>query len=190
VTVTDGGDLTSSARITINVVDANYAPTCADAAFSIDENSAVNAKVSPDTAMSATDQDTGDTLRWTLVNDNIDGAFQISSTTGKITVAKAILDHEARPEFNITVQVQDSGAGRLTGTCFAAISISDVNEAPTLPTLGSMEIREDAMSGFNLGAVLGSDVDDGDVLTYSITAGDSSSAFNIDSSSGNVTRNN
>jgi len=98
-----------------------------------------------------------------------------------------VLDHETRGFYNISIQVEDDGAGRLKGACFAEIEVTDVNEAPVLENnLGTVEFFENDADGTDGGRVEGEDVDDGDVITYTISAGDATGAFAIDSTAGNV----
>ena len=80
----------------------NAAPVISDQTFSLAENSdnGTVAGMAP-----ATDADLpNDTLTWSITGGNINGAFDINSTNGEITVAdKAAVDFETTPVFNLTV---------------------------------------------------------------------------------------
>jgi len=103
VTVEDGGGLSSSAQVTIRITDTNFKPSCTPKEFTIPENSPKSTATSPSSGMVVTDRDVGDEHTWSLIGD--DGVFQISSSSGKISLAKAVLDHETRGFYNLTVQV-------------------------------------------------------------------------------------
>ncbi|GFR96077.1 cadherin EGF LAG seven-pass G-type receptor 3, partial [Elysia marginata] len=85
--------------------------------------------------------------------------------------------------------VKDGGATELTGTTSLTVSISPDNEhTPTISSQpsGTVSIDENESVGTSVASVTGADSDTGDEgsLTYSITAGNTGSAFTIDASSG------
>lgn len=83
--------------------------------------------------VSATDEDTGDTLTYTTESGNTGGVFTIGSATGIITVGDD-LDHETTPSYTLTVQVDDGNGG--TDTATVTISVTDVAEDPPLAPSG------------------------------------------------------
>ena len=73
-----------------------------------------------------------DTLTYAITG-NTGGAFAIDPQTGAITVANsAAVDFETTPVFNLVVIVIDDGAGNLSDTANLTVSLSNVNEPPTL----------------------------------------------------------
>ncbi|MFT5489908.1 MAG: hypothetical protein ACI8V5_000247 [Limisphaerales bacterium] len=73
-----------------------------------------------------------DTLTYAITG-NTGGAFAIDPQTGAITVANsAAVDFETTPVFNLVVIVIDDGAGNLSDTANVTVSLSNVNEPPTL----------------------------------------------------------
>jgi sugar lactone lactonase YvrE len=100
--------------------------------------------------------DLRDSLTYTITGGNTGGAFAIDSNTGKITVANSsALDYETNPTFNLTVQVEDSGA--LTDTATITIDLNDVNEAPPVVNDQSFSVDENASNSTVVGTVLVSD---------------------------------
>jgi len=132
------GFLNETGRIVLNLPDAppaNAAPSVADQAFAVDENSAAGTAVG---AVAASDADAGQTLRFAFVGGNESGAFAIDAATGRITVANAAaLDYESRASFALAVQVTDDGGPALSSTATVTVNLRDVNEAPVLDNSGS-----------------------------------------------------
>ena len=76
--------------------------------------------------------------------------------------------------------------GTLTDTQGVTVSVSDVNEAPTISTGASGSVAENAATSTVIYDAAASDVDAGDGITFSV-AGADSSLVSIDPSSGEVT---
>jgi putative intracellular protease/amidase len=109
-------------------VSANHAPTVLDANWTLAENSAMGTLVG---TVMASDPDQGQTLSYTIVGGNTNGAFAINAATGAVTVANAAaLDFETNPVFTLTVQVTDNGQPALFDTGEITIHLQDVNESP------------------------------------------------------------
>jgi hypothetical protein len=82
----------------------------------------------------ATDPDAGQTLSYSIVGGNTNGAFAIDPSTGAITVADAAaIDFEATPVFTLTVRAVDDGAGALAGFGEITINLRDVAESRVPP---------------------------------------------------------
>ncbi len=180
--VTDSGGLTLDRRFMISLVDLNEAPVLVGGAFGLPENSANGTLIG---TLSASDVDAGDQLTFTLVSGNTGGAFAIDAVTGAITVANtAALDFEAHSTFSLIAQVADRAG--LTNQQTVSVSLSDVNEQPVI-LAGTYHIHEWSSVGNLVGIVAASDVDAGDVLTYSFVAGNTGGRFAIDPNSGDIT---
>ncbi|MFN9911863.1 MAG: cadherin repeat domain-containing protein, partial [Pirellulaceae bacterium] len=77
------------------------------------------------------DVDSGDTITYSIVSGNTNSTFSINSSTGHLTVGNsASLDFETSPTFNLVVRATDSNG--LTTDQSIAISLTDVNDAPTI----------------------------------------------------------
>jgi carbon monoxide dehydrogenase subunit G len=80
--------------------------------------------------------------------------------------------------YNVTVQVSD---GTLTATKDIAVTVTNVNEAPSITSSGAVNAAENQTA---VQTVTGTDPDAGTTLTYSITGGADSAKFTINSTTG------
>lgn len=176
VTVSDGRDSISQAII-ISITDKNDAPTFVAAPYSItvDENTTTSSLLT----ISASDQDTADTLNFLLLGSGSE-LFSIHLTSGVVALTTA-LDYEVTSLYTLTVRVSDSNGG--IATTSLTVTVSDVNDSPQfLGTPYSATISENLPSGSDVIKITAIDAD-GDSLTYSLS-GTNSGHFQISSSSG------
>ena len=184
ITVSDGA-LTDSINVTVNVTNVNEAaPSFTDGSSttrSVAENTASGQNI--DSAVAATDGDTGDTLIYTLAGTDA-ASFSIVTTSGQLQTSAA-LDYETTTSYSVTITVSD---GSLTDSITVTINVTDVNEAPSF-TDGSSTTRsvaENTASGQNIGsAVAAMDVDSDTTLNYTLGGTDAAS-FSIVSTSGQL----
>jgi uncharacterized delta-60 repeat protein len=149
VRVYDNGSpvLATVAPITIQLADVNEAPSLTGATYSLAENSAVGTVVG---TVTGTDPDAGQSLTYSIVAGNANGAFAINAVTGQITVANsASVDYETTPVFNLTVQVTDNGSPVLSDSAVVVIQLLDQSEGVTVgldvtPGDSSNSIRRNA----------------------------------------------
>ena len=137
VAVSDGA-LSDSQAIAVTVSDVNEAPANqppaitsngggATAALDVAENSTAV------TTVTATDPDAGDTLSYAIAGGADAARFTINATTGALAFAAAP-DFEAPADaggdnvYDVTVAVSD---GALSDSQAIAVTVSDVNEAPS-----------------------------------------------------------
>lgn len=161
----------------------NRAPVVNNQSFILDENSPNGTVIG---TVVATDPN-GDTLSYSITAGNTSGAFAINASTGVLAVANsAALDYETTPQFSLTVRVADPGG--LSDTAIISIALNDVAEGNRAPVVNnqSFSVSENSANGTTVGTVVASDPD-GNPLTYSITAGNTSSAFAINASTGVLT---
>ncbi len=181
VTATDGGNLSDTTTVTINVTNVNEAPTFASSTTtrSIAENTASGQNIG--TAVAATDVD-HTSLTYTLGGDDA-AAFSIVSTTGQLQTSAA-LDRETKASYSVTVTASD---GSLSDTTTVTINVTNVNEAPSFASsTATRSIAENTASGQNIGsAVSATDVDANTTLAYTLGGTDASS-FSIVSTSGQL----
>ncbi len=119
----------SNVNFTISAV-ANLSPVVNNQSFNLPENVPNGTVVG---TVTASDDDAGQSLTYSITGGNTGTAFAINSSTGQITVANSsVLNFETNPTFNLTVQVTDSGAPSQFDTATVTINITDVNEAPSL----------------------------------------------------------
>lgn len=106
----------------------NQAPVAQDVGWQLTENSAAGTVVG---IVSATDPDSGQQLSYSILQGNVNNAFEIDPVTGQITVANAAaIDFEASPEFQLLVRVSDNGENALSDTAIVTITLQNVLETP------------------------------------------------------------
>ena len=189
VHVSDGNGGTDTIGVAINVTDVeeNNAPVFVEGSAterSIPENTPAGRNIGA--PVSATDLDEEDVLTYSL--SGVDAAsFGIVSTTGQLRT-RAPLDYEKKNTYSVAVHVSDGNGG--TDTIGVAINVTDVNEnnAPVFVEGSATErsIPENTPAGRNIGApVVATDLDEEDVLTYSLSGVDAAS-FGIVSATGQL----
>ena len=175
------GTLSSTATVSIKLSSVNEAPVITDQPFTLPENSLDGITVG---TVTATDPDVGDNLSYTITAGNDLNAFAISNA-GVLTVADSSqLDFETNPIFNLTVQVSD---GSLSHTATISINLTDINESPVINDQ-SFSLAENSADNSVVGTIIANDTE-GDMLVYSITAGNDSNVFSINNSTGAITVN-
>ena len=171
--VRDEMNSTSSAAVmTVNLNPVNDKPSAAvENKFEIEENSAVGTVVSG--SIKVTDVD-DNAFVYTLVGGATD-IFQINSSTGEISVKKAVLDHETKSTYTVTVHVRDMAstttlADTLSYNVAVTIRVTDVNEKPSIVD-ANLNVPEICDSGTVVGPVVASELDTAAAytqLTYTI----------------------
>ncbi|WP_421877886.1 cadherin domain-containing protein [Pacificispira sp.] len=122
---TDTGGLSNEWQVSIAVTDANDAPDTPTVSLvpSIGEHATIGAVVG---TASATDQDVGDSVSYSLVDDH-GGAFAIDADSGVITVAGS-LDYETDAAPVLQIRATDSGGLSSVGS--STLTVTDENDAP------------------------------------------------------------
>jgi gliding motility-associated-like protein len=131
VRVTDAGGLTFEKEFIISVINVNEAPTAlALSNTSVLENVASGTAVG---TLAGTDADAGDTFTYSLVSGT--GSTDNASFTivGNSIRTAAVFDFENKNSYSVRVRVTD--AGGLSFERAFTITITDVNEAPTLTAI-------------------------------------------------------
>ena len=185
----DGNGGADTATVTITVTDANEAPVFnpGSYAFSIAESANTWTSVGQ---LTATDQDAGDTVTYSITSGNADDRFMIDWNYGDILLMKE-LDYETTSSYTLTVEARDGNGG--TATAVVVITVTQANGSPTAnesPTFDTASYDfttpEDAATGGSVGAVSASDPDEGQSVAYSITAGNDAGKFSINAGTGEV----
>ena len=192
IRVTDGGSNTYEKPLTISITDENEAPAVSDQNFSIDENSSNGTAVG---IIPASDVDAGQALTYSITGGNLGNAFAINAGTGEIAVNDgSVLDYESYDiimsgyTLSLTVQVTDDGIGSLSDSATITVNINDINEVPVVGDQ-SFSLDENSSNGTNVGTIAASDVDAGQIISYSITSGNLGNTFAINTFSGQITIN-
>ena len=170
--VRDEMNSTSGAAImTVNLAAVNDKPSATASEFTIVENSAVGAKATGSLVVKDVDDNA---FVYTLVGGATD-IFQINSSTGEISVKKAVLDHETKSTYTVTVHVRDMAstttlADTLSYNVAVTIRVTDVNEKPTIVD-ANLKVPEICDSGTVVGPVVATERDTAAAftkLTYTI----------------------
>ena len=173
----NGGQATSS--LTVTVSDENDSPVFIGTPYSVslDEDVPIGTTV---LQTSAIDEDTSDTLTYSLSGNN-SSDFSIASNTGFVTTAVA-LDYESISSYSLTVSVTDRAA---TTTQALTISITDKNDVPGFVAAPySVTVPENTTSS-SLLTVSATDHDIADTLNF-LLLGTGSELFSIHLTSGVV----
>jgi VCBS repeat-containing protein len=191
VTGVGGGDrlYVDNVQVSYDTGAANSAPTISSngggttASVTVGENSTVV------TTVTATDVDAGHTLGYSIAGGADAARFTINNSTGQLSFVsapsyEAPADSGGNNVYDVTVQVSDGQGG--TDTQALAVTVANVNEAPTDLALSANTVAEHAANGTVVGTVSGSDVDTGDTKTYSLTD-NAGGRFAINSSAGQIT---
>ncbi|HEY9698799.1 MAG TPA: cadherin domain-containing protein [Trichocoleus sp.] len=187
VRTTDQGNLSFEKVLTIGIQNINEAPTdIALSANSVDENLPIGSVVG---AFSTVDQDAGDSFTYSLVTgtgstDN--GLFTIDNTTGQLKL-NVVPNFETKNSYSIRVRSRDQGG--LTTEKVFAITVKNVNEAPSDITLSANNVDENQPIGTVVGTLSTADPDASSSFTYSLVTGTGStdnSSFTIDPTTGQL----
>ncbi|TJY65521.1 PKD domain-containing protein [Sphingobacterium alkalisoli] len=156
-----GGTNVPVGIVNVNITSVNDAPT--DVLLdnnSVAENEPVGIVVG---LFSAIDVDNGDTFTYTLVPGSGDGGNSAFSIEGNELRTAAVFDFDVQNSYSIRVRVTDSG-GLVLELPFS-ISITDVNEAPTVVNpIPNQNIDQGEELNFQFAV---NTFEHGDVLTYS-----------------------
>ena len=178
VSVTDGTVIVTQA-LSISVTDKNDAPafTAAPYSLTVQENTTSNSLLT----VSATDQDTSDTLKFLLLGTGSE-FFSIHLTSGVVALT-TVLDYEVTSLYTLTVRVSDSNGGVVTTSL--TVTVSDANDSPQFLGIPySATVSENLPIATDVIKIAAFDAD-GDSLSYSLS-GTNSGHFQISSSSGLV----
>ncbi|XP_017654317.1 protocadherin beta-2-like isoform X1 [Nannospalax galili] len=172
IQATDGGGLTGSCVVFVQVMDLNDNPpelTMSTVNNHISENL-------PETVVaifSVSDPDSGDNGKMLCsLQDDLPFSLKPSAENFYTLVTNTALDRETRSEYNITITVTDLGTPRLKTQHNITLQVSDVNDnAPAFSQASyTMYVPENNSPALHIGTVRATDSDSGAnaQLTYSL----------------------
>ena len=188
ITVSDGA-LSATQNVIVTVLDANDDPVIADASRSVGENSVAGALVGD--ALVASDQDTSDSLEFSITGGNSFNAFEISHVTGshvaQLKVASSVPArlqdlNGASQTWSLVISVTD---GEATDTATITVSLVAENDPPVVADK-SLSVQENTLVGVLVTTASYTDQEN-DAVTWSIVSGNDGGAFAIGSSNGRIT---
>ena len=180
ILVSDGTN-TDSQALAVTVTNVNETPTVTSSATaSVAENTTAVMTVT------ASDPDAGTTFTYSITGGVDAAKFSINSSTGALSFA-TVPDYETPTDvgadnvYNVTVQVSD---GSLNANKAVAVTVTNVNEAPTVTSGGTASVAENTTAVMTVTAL---DPDAATTFTYSIAGGADAAKFAINSSTGALT---
>jgi len=172
VTAVDSGQNSITVTLIISVIDANDSPT--DLALT---NNTLDESSGPGTVigiLSVSDQDTNQGVTFATAGATDVAMFGVRGNELLFVGAKGSLDFESVAGYEVTVTATDTGflasANPKTIQATFAIAVTDSNDPPTAPIISSTSVNENQPVGTIVGVVSATDVDAGDVLTFTLEA--------------------
>ncbi|KOR32445.1 hypothetical protein TI05_07190, partial [Achromatium sp. WMS3] len=159
ITTTDNRGAHFNRTLTIGVTNVNEAPK----AIALDTATvAENAMGAVIGKLTTTDQDAADTHTYTVSDER----FEVDAENQLKLKADRALDYETAAAVVVTVTSKDSGD--LTKAEDFAITVIEVNDAPTAVALDNMVVAENATGAF-IGKLSTTDQDPTDTHTYTVS---------------------
>ena len=189
VKVTDDGSpaMSDTHTFTVTVTNVNEAPvfTSPPATADFAENGTGTV-----VDFDATDVDASTTLTFSVSPTLDSGKFDINSTTGVLTFKNPpdfetptdvdVHDGAMNNTYAVTVHVRDNGSPREQDGHVVIVTVTDVNEPPTITTTATTaSVAENSTAVLTFAA---SDVDASDTKTWSVESTDDGGKFTITSS--------
>jgi VCBS repeat-containing protein len=181
-TVTDENGAESTSTLTITVTGVNDAPVAADDVATATED---GPDVTGSVATNDSDVDASDDLTYELdapvagLTLNADGSYTFDTSNA----AYQSLRSGATQVVVANYTVSDGNGGSDTATL--TITVTGTNDAPVITSATTGTVAENAPASTVVYDANATDVDAGDVLSYSISGADAA-AFNIDAATGEV----
>ncbi|GEM46948.1 ExeM/NucH family extracellular endonuclease [Deinococcus cellulosilyticus] len=174
---TDAGGLFAEQAFTVNVTNANDAPTAVSLGnTSVAENQPAGTTVG---SLSSTDQDIGDSFSYSLVSgagDTDNGSFSIIGDQLQTTEA---FNFELKDTFSIRVRTTD--AAGLTAEQAITVTVTNENEPPVDLELSSENVNENSAANTVVANLSGLDPEN-NIASFSIVSQEHAGAFKVSGS--------
>jgi VCBS repeat-containing protein len=175
--VTDNNDATSQNTITITVTGTNDGPVAQPGInTAIEDGTVING------TLTETDVDTTDTHTFALVSNTSEGNV-IVQPNGDYTFDPGAdfqdLGAGATRDVSFTFEVTDNNGATNQNTI--TIRVTGTNDAPTAVIADNLSVNEntDTAGGYTVANLVGTDIDAGETLSFSIVGGTDASSFSI-----------
>ncbi len=177
----------STGTMIIHLTDVIEPPQFADQTFHINEGSAAGVSVG---TVIASDPDENLPLAYQIIDGDPSGIFSLNAQTGALKVTRPLgLDYETQPFIPLVIQVTKPGSPPLATLATVTVNVEDVNEQPQLG-FATFNINENTATGTLVATLVATDPDDGQSVSYSIAAGNTNGAFDINPATGALRVNN
>ena len=170
LTIKDDDGITLTKSFSLTITDVNDPPSISDLASSISLAENLTSVVT----VSASDEE-GSALTYTVTGTD---ASSLSISSAGVLTFDTAPNYESKSSYSVTVNVSD---GTNTTSQALALTITDVNEAPTDIALSGSSVAENS-AGASFGTLSTTDQDASESFTYSITGGTDAASFEIGSS--------
>lgn len=173
----------STALVTIQMVDLAETPNVIDQSFDINENiEGIYSLGSVKFKSKGQDEE----FNFSIIDGNTLNLFFIGEKSGELFLIKGEkLNYESVKSHSLQVKIQNKTNTDLYSIITVGINVLDINEKPSINDQ-SFSIHENSQNNTEIGSVIATDVDAGQILLYSIVSGNSDGYFSIDSSNGNL----
>ncbi|XP_072037581.1 protocadherin beta-6-like [Amphiura filiformis] len=182
-------DCSYGLNVTVNIQVENLSPQFTNDIYNgeVDESAPVSTSVATVGAVDKDGDSTYIVYRLTTANDNGMDIFSIDEITGEISVKTAgLLDAELISKYTLYVEADDTKLDVIrSASASVVVSVRDINDNSPVCDDDTVDIFEDAPIGRPVLAVQASDLDQNDVLSYSLT--NLPTDFEIDSNTGLIT---
>ena len=119
------------------------------------------------------------------VNGTDASSFEISSSTGQLTLASGVTISAVGTTYSVTVTATDANSA--TATVDVTITVTGANTAPAFDTASTTRsVGENSAEGTNVGAPVEASDENNDELTYTL-GGTDESKYDIESGTGQIT---
>ncbi len=138
--------------------------------------------------ITATDQDVGQAITYSIVGGTGASVFSINSTTGVITVANsASLNYEAVTSYTLQIRASDNGTPSYYDQETITINVLDLpeNTAPVVGVIAPITIAENAANNTVLATATATDAES-NTITWSIASGNTDNIFAINATTGAI----
>lgn len=187
-TIHGGVDTSTTATFTITINPVNDAPT-----FTVGPNQTSEEDAGPQcvhgfiATFSAGPENEGSQLVDFIVEHDNLALFSVPPAISPSGTLTYTANPNAYGTATVTVRIHDNGGGNDTSASQTfTITITPTNDAPEGDCL-TFSILENSAVNTVVGTATGSDIDDGDVLTFAITGGNTGGAFAINPTTGVIT---
>ena len=183
------GDKTTSVTLWIEVTDVNdVRPSFEKSVYTLELNEGTSPVSFVEIFATDTDDSPNGFVTYSIISGN-ESIFHLNQTSGIVSILEEV-DYESVQQLNFTVEAKDHGEPPLNSSALFIVNIRDVNDNyPVIETPNRLTIREDQKPGWFVVKVNATDSDSGlnSKLLFTLTSGNTGSAFTINSTTGVIT---